>query len=94
MFYKVIPARPVMGHEVFQAARKSEKEIAAMKGSHIQEYYRSLVNVDSFLSLFCFLFFVFAFSCGVVVIKKANLWRMDVQKSIHRDLENSRFLSF
>ncbi|KAG0286011.1 hypothetical protein BGZ96_009842 [Linnemannia gamsii] len=31
VLYKVIPVRPVMGHEVFQAARKSEKAIAANK---------------------------------------------------------------
>ncbi|KAF9124247.1 hypothetical protein BGW39_008337 [Mortierella sp. 14UC] len=49
VLYKVIPARPVMGSEIFQAARKSEKEISAMKGSHIQEYYRSLnIILDSF----------------------------------------------
>ncbi|KAF9911721.1 hypothetical protein EC991_002449 [Linnemannia zychae] len=49
VLYKVIPARPVMGPEVFQAARRTEKEISAMKGSHIQDYYRSLNTIlDSF----------------------------------------------
>lgn len=45
VLYKVIPARPVMGPEVFQAARKSAKEIEEMKGAHIQEYYRNLVSM-------------------------------------------------
>ncbi|KAG0199016.1 hypothetical protein BGX28_007625 [Mortierella sp. GBA30] len=50
VFYKVIPARPVMGPKVFQAARKSEDEIRALKGKpQVQEYYRSLNHLlDSF----------------------------------------------
>ncbi|KAG0065244.1 hypothetical protein BGZ89_008495 [Linnemannia elongata] len=49
VLYKVIPARPVMEPEVFQAARRGEKEIDGMKGSHIQEYYRNLNEIlDSF----------------------------------------------
>jgi len=41
--YNVIPVKPVMGPEVFQTARKTEKEIDAMKGAKVREYYRSLV---------------------------------------------------
>lgn len=52
VLYKVIPARPVMGPEVFQAARKSTKEIGGMKGGHIQEYYRNLVSMVFSLLLF------------------------------------------
>ncbi|KAF9103338.1 hypothetical protein BGX29_003470 [Mortierella sp. GBA35] len=49
VLYKVIPARPVMGPEVFQAARKTEKEIGAIKKSNIQDHYRSLNTIlDSF----------------------------------------------
>ncbi|KAG0374942.1 hypothetical protein BGX24_009731 [Mortierella sp. AD032] len=49
VLYKLIPARPVMGPEVFQAARKSEQEINAIKKNYIQEYYRSLNSIlDSF----------------------------------------------
>lgn len=51
MLYRVIPARPVMGPEVFQAARRSEKEIRGMKGGLIQEYYRNLVSM--IFSLLC-----------------------------------------
>ncbi|KAF9970603.1 hypothetical protein BGZ65_011013, partial [Modicella reniformis] len=40
--YKGIPSRPVMGSQVFQAARKSEAEIKAIKGERLREYYRSL----------------------------------------------------
>ncbi|KAG0051857.1 hypothetical protein BGZ83_003258 [Gryganskiella cystojenkinii] len=49
ILYKAIPAKPVMGPEVFQSARKTEKEISAMKGAKVQEYYRSLNELlDSF----------------------------------------------
>ncbi|KAF9926652.1 hypothetical protein FBU30_003796 [Linnemannia zychae] len=49
MLYKSIPPRPVTKPEVFQAARKSEKEIAAMKESQVQEYYNNLNSIlDSF----------------------------------------------
>ncbi|KAF9138030.1 hypothetical protein BGX30_009668 [Mortierella sp. GBA39] len=49
VLYKVIPSRPVMGPEVFQAARRSEKEIRGMKGGLIQEYYRNQNEIlDSF----------------------------------------------
>ena len=51
VLYRVIPARPVMGPEVFQAARRSEKEIRGMKGGLIQEYYRNLVSM--IFSLLC-----------------------------------------
>ncbi|KAI1311550.1 hypothetical protein EDD11_003432 [Mortierella claussenii] len=50
VLYKVIPSKPVLGHEVFQKARKSEEEIKAMKASkQVQGYYRSMNEVlDSF----------------------------------------------
>lgn len=63
MLYKAIPVRPVMGPEVFQAARKTEKEIAAVKGGLIQEYYQSLVIVDTLLLLFVAYFFFFFVLC-------------------------------
>ncbi|KAF9955016.1 hypothetical protein BGZ72_004102 [Mortierella alpina] len=50
VLYKAIPARPVMAPSVFQAGRKSEDEIRAIKGKpHVQAYYRSLNELlDSF----------------------------------------------
>lgn len=49
--YKGIPAKPVMGPEVFQAARKSEKDIRVIKSGKVQEYYQSLVRYIIFLFL-------------------------------------------
>ncbi|GJJ69676.1 hypothetical protein EMPS_02024 [Entomortierella parvispora] len=47
--YIGIPAKPVMGADVFQAARKSGKDIRAIKSSKVQEYYTSLNELlDSF----------------------------------------------
>ncbi|KAF9194553.1 hypothetical protein BGZ51_009116 [Haplosporangium sp. Z 767] len=48
--YKAIPSRPVMGPQIFQAARKSEEEIRAIKGKpQVQQYYRALNELlDSF----------------------------------------------
>ncbi|KAG0258955.1 hypothetical protein BG011_002958 [Mortierella polycephala] len=50
VLYKVIPSRPVMGPQVFQAARKSEEEIRAFKNKpQVRQYYQSLNEVlDSF----------------------------------------------
>ncbi|KAF9923764.1 hypothetical protein BGZ67_009662 [Mortierella alpina] len=50
VLYKAIPARPVMAPSVFQAGRKSEDEIRAIKGKpQVQAYYRSLNELlDSF----------------------------------------------
>lgn len=48
VLYKAIPARPVMAPSVFQAGRKSEDEIRAIKGKpQVQAYYRSLVKQAS-----------------------------------------------
>ncbi|KAI7824777.1 hypothetical protein BC939DRAFT_134718 [Gamsiella multidivaricata] len=43
VLYKAITPRPVLSAQSFQEARKSEEEIAAMKGKQVQEYYQSLV---------------------------------------------------
>ncbi|CAO3575143.1 unnamed protein product [Mortierella alpina] len=50
VLYKAIPARPVTAPSVFQAGRKSEDEIRAIKGKpQVQAYYRSLNELlDSF----------------------------------------------
>lgn len=52
--HTVIPAQPVMGPEVFQAARKTEKEISAIKSGKVQEYYQSMVCFPFLLSFFAF----------------------------------------
>ncbi|KAF9361435.1 hypothetical protein BGX26_003179 [Mortierella sp. AD094] len=48
IFYKVIPPRPVMGFDVFQAARKSEEDIRAIKNKK-NEILDSFEEVEAVL---------------------------------------------